>query len=286
MPLTDELYLQNQAFISVLGLDDNKIIRVSICDNVRNNGVEAPQTKRGEVHNEKLSNNLSRARKKIYEYAMCNEWDYFFTGTFNPSKYDRSDLNGTFKQYSQWIRNNNRLHSCKIEYILIPEKHADGNCWHLHGLIRGIPKEQLKQFVIGDTMGKGLADKVKKGEKVFNWLTYSEKFGFCDLEPIKNHNAVSCYLLKYITKDMSRCVSELNAHLYYCSKGLKSAERIKHGSPIQPLQTVVIPSNYYKHDYGAILDFRYTEENLNKLISAIRSRSDVINEEKRYYTNV
>ena len=31
----------------------------------------------------KLSNNISRAKAKIYEYAMCNDWDYFITCTLD-----------------------------------------------------------------------------------------------------------------------------------------------------------------------------------------------------------
>lgn len=43
-------------------------------------------------------------------------------------------------------------------------------------------------------MGKAIADKVCRGDIVFNWKAYQKKFGFCDLEPIVNHEAVAKYL--------------------------------------------------------------------------------------------
>lgn len=109
----------------------------------------------------------------------------------------------------------------------MPEKHSDGTSWHIHGFLHGLPKEHLKQFVVGDVMGKGLAEKVKRGDVVYNWLPYAKKFGFCDLEPIKNPEAVSKYMMKYINKNLASSVKDLNAHLYYHSRGLNKAETIK-----------------------------------------------------------
>lgn len=64
----------------------------------------------------------------------------------------------------------------------------------------------MKQFVVGDVMGKALAEKVKKGDVVYNWLPYAKKFGFCDLEPIRNAEAVSKYIMKYINKILLRAL--------------------------------------------------------------------------------
>ena len=79
-------------------------------------------------------------------------------------------------------------------------------------------------------MGKGLADKIQNGEIVYNWIAYFNRFGFCDLEPIKNHEAISKYLTKYITKELTKNICELNAHTYYHSRGLRFAELKKKGS--------------------------------------------------------
>lgn len=74
--------------------------------------------------------------------------------------------------------------------------------------------------------GKKIADKVAFGESVFHWLDWDLKFGFNDLEFIKNTDAISAYVTKYITKELQKSVKELNAHTYYCSNGLLKARSV------------------------------------------------------------
>lgn len=74
--------------------------------------------------------------------------------------------------------------------------------------------------------GKRIADKVAHGEDCFYWTDWFNRFGFNDIEPIRNAEAVSKYVTKYITKDMIHSVKELGAHTYYCSKGLKRATQL------------------------------------------------------------
>ena len=136
--------------------------------------------------------------------------------------------------------------------------------WHIHGLLRGVPECDLKQFQIGDNMGKSLADKVLKGDVVYNWLTYQKKFGFCDLEPIKNPVAVSKYVTKYITKNLSRSVSDVGAHLYYRSRGLETSKLIANGFLTCDFEPT------FKNEYCKILEVPYTDELFNKLISNIQ----------------
>jgi len=58
------------------------------------------------------------------------------------------------------------------------------------------------------------------------WESYSKKFGYMSIDTIDNHEAACKYMTKYITKDMSKRVTELGAHLYYVSKGLVCAELV------------------------------------------------------------
>ena len=41
---------------------------------------------------EKLASSLSRTRRRVYELATCNDWDWFGTFTVDAASYDRSDL--------------------------------------------------------------------------------------------------------------------------------------------------------------------------------------------------
>lgn len=232
---------------------------------VRNSGIEDEKLAgiRGTVNDEKTEPSISRARSKIYELASCNDWDYFATLTIDGKKYDRADLDGFHKIFTQFLRNYGKKFETKIDFLFVPELHSDGKSWHLHGFIKGIPFEQLERFKIGDKMGKYIAEKVGKGDTVYNWPAYAKKFGFCDLEPIVNSEACARYITKYINKALASSVKEMNAHLYYRSKGLKSAELLKKGLLIEEVQ----PD--YVGEYCAVAVFPYSQEAETKLKNSI-----------------
>ena len=158
-----------------------------------------------QVNTEKLSNNISRAKSLIFEYAFCNSWDYFITLTISPDKFDRYSLNSYVKALGKFINNYNTNYHSKIFYLLIPEQHKDG-AWHMHGLISGILPKHL----------------VVNKNGYLDFSLYSKKFGYCSLSPLKSHEAVSKYITKYVTNDLSSMA--LGQRLYYCSKGLKKSE--------------------------------------------------------------
>lgn len=221
-------YEYGKTFLKSYGVQEIKLTQMFVC---RNSGVEDDKkhSKKCSVNDEKLLNNVIRAKSKVKELCLCNEWQWFFTGTLDSSKYDRKNLKKYHHDLTQWIRDCNKQYNTKIDFIFVPELHQDGESWHMHGLLNGLPVEHLTQFKIGDTMGKYIAEKVKKGDAVYNWKKYVDKFGFCNLEPIKNQCKVSRYLTKYISKDLYKSVTELNSHIYYCSRGLKRAETVKEG---------------------------------------------------------
>lgn len=180
---------------------------------IRKKGLEVPKIKpKCTVNTEKLENNISRAKSKIYEYSLCNEFDYFVTLTIDPQKLDRGDLPTYIKKLTQFFRNYGINHNTKIQYVLIPERHKDG-AWHLHGLIKGILKKHLR----------------KNENNYLEWRQYTEKFGYMSLGKVRNQEAVSKYITKYVTKDMTNTIKKLGAKSYYCSRGLKKAVEIKRG---------------------------------------------------------
>lgn len=163
----------------------------------------------------KLDCNISRAKSIIFEYAFCNEWDYFVTLTIDKEKYDRYDLDAYKKDLGKWINNYNTHHGSKISYLLIPEMHKDG-AWHMHGLFKGV----LDKHLIINKNG------------YLDFPLYAKKFGFCSLSPLKSHEAISKYITKYVSKDMS--VRRYGQRLYYCSHGLNRAEKIMEFTGVLP----------------------------------------------------
>lgn len=254
---------RDDAFLSVVGIGDNRKIRLTVLHSPVTSSKGGSSVVQSE---EKLSVNISRAKRKIYDYSMCNPWSFFFTGTLDAKKYDRTDLKKFHSDFTQFVRNQNTKYGCHIKFLVVPELHSDLQSWHFHGLLYGLPDSALHRFHIGDRMGKYIADKVSRGFPVFSWIDYANKFGFCDLEPIKNTDAISLYITKYINKELAHSVSEVGAHLYYLSRGLNGASEVKKGC----LMSDPFSFNFdFENDFCKILTLPYDDVLLQTLKDAI-----------------
>lgn len=197
---------------------------------LRTKGIEDvdQHTRKGSVSDVKSDNNISRAKNRVFELALCNPWNIFLTFTLDPKKYNRNDLGKFRKDLSQFVRDYNKKYGLAIKYLLIPEEHKKGG-WHMHGFLMGLPDEHLRLFTLSEKLPKYIREKLKSGQAVYEWEPYRKKFGFCDLEVVRDQFAVSAYVTKYITKDLDRTVRESGAHLYYCSQGLSRSVVIFRG---------------------------------------------------------
>lgn len=256
-------------FLKKLGTKDNFYYELVRMNYVKNAGVEDNnsvllKSKKGSVNDVKLFENISRAKRTIKELAFCNNWQWFFTGTLDKNKYDRENLEKFHKDFTEFLRyfaKNNHLEN-KIDFLVIPELHSDGKSWHLHGFLNNLPVEYLTQFKIGMQMSKHILNKVNNGDVVYKWLAYENKFGFNDIEPIRNQEAISNYITKYISKELGSCVKELGAHLYYHSRGLNKAELIKKGRMLWDFNENIQPQ-VYNSEYCSIL--KLTQEQFSNL---------------------
>lgn len=207
-----------------------------------------------DVNDVKLSNNVARARAMVFEYALCNDFEYFVTLTLNKDLQDRYDLKGYIKRLGQFIRNYRRDHGADIQYLLIPEKHRDG-AWHMHGLFKGIPAEHLSINENG----------------YMDWPAYSKRFGFISLDKIKNKEACSKYITKYVSKsfDKEGGVTEKESKLYYCSRGLKRAKKKRDGT-LSRYQLERIPfsfeNDYVKTGFFTSQQYKWVSEILDNYI--------------------
>ena len=190
-----------------------------------------------------LDNNISRARSKLFEYALCNDFEYFVTLTLDKTKMDRYNLEEFIKKFGQFIRDYRKKYGVNIQYLLVPEKHKDG-AWHMHGLMKGIPPEHL-------TLNNN-------GYK--EWKAYSDRFGYISIDEIRNKEAVSKYITKYISKSFyGGGVTDKNKKMYYASRGLKKAERIKEGI-LSGRKSIPIPDeNMFENDFVKIVNLNSLE---------------------------
>lgn len=159
---------------------------------------------------DRMDNNICRARGKVREYGLCNDWDYFATFTLNAEKQDRFDLSQWVKDFGNWIQNYKKKYRCtEFAYLIIPEQHKSG-AWHAHGLLRGLAPESL----------------VKNEHGYLDLPYYAKRFGYISLDPVKDKRKCASYITKYVSKDARATARALRAgqHLYYQSRGLKGKE--------------------------------------------------------------
>lgn len=234
---TESKYIDNCSFLKQYNLNKYKL--VTLKRSVKASGYEEEKDTLYDAKNirnkneEKLENNISRAKGKVLEYALCNDFEYFVTLTLDSKKMDRSNIDEYIKKLGQYIRNIKKIRGEKIEYILIPEKHADGENWHMHGLIKGL--EDLRKYEETENIPQRMKDKIIKYREenlnLYEWVGYSKRFGFNCVEPIRNQDACAKYITKYINKnlDTDMGITEKNKKKYYASRGLKTSKNIKKG---------------------------------------------------------
>lgn len=151
------------------------------------------------ANTEKLANNLIRAKTKIKDLILCNSFRYFITITFN-NNYDRFDLETLKSKVTQRIRDGRKKIFCRLDYILIPERHKNG-AWHFHGVL----DNGFSEFLF------------------YNKHNYLDCELFCDLgfvniSLIQDRQKVASYITKYVTKDFAKM--EKGKHLYFTSTKL------------------------------------------------------------------
>lgn len=196
----------------------------------------------------RFESSIARTRSTVRQYARCNEWNYFVTLTISPDKWDRFDLKEFYKSFGKYLSNINqrRKDGKKLLYMLIPEQHKNG-AWHFHGLMKDIPENVMGVNLNGYT----------------DWPALREKYGFCSFSPIRDHEAVSLYITKYITKEALKTELPKGYKFILASNGLKKAK------PLRKIYGVAI--NLCK----GIFEFDYVSEDGNTAIYTIKPTKDI-----------
>lgn len=190
--------------------------------------------------NVRLANSVSRTKRRILEIMACNKWTWFFTGTLDPAKNDVNNLNCVYKRFAQFLRDFRKTQAGKLDkiaYCIIPEQHKSG-AWHFHGVLHGLPESALHKFSAGENIPCRLKKMISGGTDVYTWKSYEKRFGWATLTRVQNHEAVSKYVTKYVTKDMAAHNLGNNRHLYYASRGLKKPCVLAEGESVNGLLPV------------------------------------------------
>ena len=154
----------------------------------------------------KLSNNISRAKTTIYDYAINNDFYFFVTLTTNKNKIDRYNLKKLISIINEKIKWLRRKTGRNYQYLLIPESHKNG-AWHLHGFFS---YDFAYDFYVNDYL-------------YLSWSSF-DNIGFSSISIIDNYTACCKYITKYVNKEFSN--RKKGDRLYFCSKGLKRSKKI------------------------------------------------------------
>lgn len=150
-----------------------------------------------------LNESIRRSKVKLYDYALSNNWEWFFTLTLRKEKVDRYDYDACVNALKNFLDRIRR--KCPdLKYLFVPEQHEDG-AYHFHGLVSGCDNLDFKKTNI-----------VRNGKAVYNVLDY--KLGFSEATKVQDTFKASGYICKYVTKTL--CESLKNRKRYWASRNL------------------------------------------------------------------
>lgn len=171
----------------------------------------------------------NRTINTVYSYALSNEFEWFYTFTFNPEKINSYDYSECTVALKNWLDYTRKMYAPNMRYIVVPELHKSGRI-HFHGMFSNVDAIPISYSEKGSTAEK----------TVYNLPTY--KHGFTTATIIRDSDRTCSYVLKYITKEL--CAVSKNKKRYWCSKNLN-----------KPRETVYnLDSDYFAEQLESIED--------------------------------
>lgn len=198
-----------------------------------------PQTDSEEI--ERIT--ISRSRRMIREYALSNDFDYFFTATVNSELCDRFSLQQTQQKIRKIMKAIKRKNS-DFKYLFITEKHKNG-AFHFHGLCSS-------------------HDSLYVNNNGYFSSHDFDNLGFNSFSLIKDKTKCANYIIKYITKE---CIKNEQGSVYFCSKGLKKATTYE----IKSIDLDNFNKKIYENDFVKIVDFTLDNSNQEQLLYMINN---------------
>ena len=155
------------------------------------------------------------SRNRLVELIKANpDFCYFFTGTFDPKKWNSKNFQEIYKPLRRFLQNKG------IKYILVAELHQSG-ALHFHGVFNETVEPFLENFDLSKKLPKRIRDGIlKEDRKLFNFPSYAKRFGWVSIEKIRNLDAVACYVSKYITKSFEDEKNRISYRRFFASKNL------------------------------------------------------------------
>ncbi len=149
-----------------------------------------------------------RARAKVRDIALCNQFTHMFTWTLDPKLVDRYDPEQVYKKVRPFLSNMTQRKD--FRYVVIPEYHKlkkgeERPAIHFHGLC------SLGSVRIERAMKRKKPRFDKSGRPVYNMTDWG--FGWSTVVPLDdNYEKAVNYVTKYISKQEQKILGK-----YYLS---------------------------------------------------------------------
>ena len=177
-----------------------------VCDKQRARVAPAPRGAGKSSEGADALRSMRRARAKLRQLALSNQFRYFVTLTLSPDEVDRYDSNAVMRKVNRWLDNMVRRYG--LRYILVPEQHKDG-AWHFHGFMAGEGLTAVDSGVRWD------------GRVVYNLPQW--RLGFTTAQELYgDYVAAVAYCCKYIGKQQGQ---RPMGRWYYSGGALAKPER-------------------------------------------------------------
>lgn len=169
---------------------------------------------------DKISRSKKRAKAKINDLIMCNDFSYFVTLTLSREKIDRENYGAVIKKLNSYLAN--RVRRNGLYYVGVPELHKKGG-FHFHFLVNDVLPLVNSGTVIRPTGGKPVKVETAKRQRynleecktVYNISDWD--LGFTTAIRLYGERAaVAAYIGKYITKG-----EKVGGRWYYSGGELK-----------------------------------------------------------------
>lgn len=156
-----------------------------------------------------------KIRRKIRYYCQSNDFDLFWTLTFDDEKVDSRDYPYAKQRLRAWLKYQRETYG-KFDYIFVAELHKSGRI-HFHGITKGFnpPLAEARNPKTNRLIKKG-------GLQIYNAPTW--KNGFSTVSHIQDRAKTANYISKYITKDLMAIPTGYKQPRYFVSRGLKQPE--------------------------------------------------------------
>lgn len=164
----------------------------------------------------KSEESMMRSKRRLRDYVLLNDYDFFLTLTFDDLKVDGSDVDACAEKVQNWLTN--MVQKKDLRYVAVPEYHPSSGRLHIHALvnaalemedsgtrvIRGFNKPvRLDTYRAMCASGRVDPNRCRVLRTVYN--TPDWRNGFSTAIPTYGSPvALAHYMTKYITKGNDR----------------------------------------------------------------------------------